>query len=123
MFHRPISVTIKAGSQTQLLVRQGPDEVLIARLGPPDWADRRALPELLESLARWFQCRLHVVLSVASEETASSLGLADGLGCGHSTLHYEVDVVLPRDRRRAVRLRGLGSLRALRREAARGADR
>jgi len=43
--------------------------------------------------------------------------------CGLGTLHFEVDVVLPGERRRGVRLRGLGNLRELRREASRGSPR
>ena len=119
--HEPITVTIKASStETALLIKQGPDEVMIARLGPPSLAHPRALPALMEALALWFQSRICVVLCAASEQVASSTGLVDGLGCGLGTLHFEVDVVLPGDRRPGVRLRGLGDLRDLRREAARG---
>lgn len=124
MTHDATTVTIRAiGAQTQLLVKQGPDEQLIARLGPSSWAHREALPRLMEALALWFQCRLHVVLCVASEELESSSGLVDGLGCGISNLHFEVDVVRPQERRRGVRLRGLGNLRALRRETDHGLSR
>ena len=119
--HEPITVTIKASStETALLIKQSPDEVLIARLGPPSLLPTRALPALMEALALWFQSRICVVLCAASEQVASSTGLVDGLGCGLGTLHFEVDVVLPGDRRTGVRLRGLGDLRDLRREAVRG---
>jgi hypothetical protein len=122
--HETITVTIKATSaETELLVKQGPDEMMIARLGAPRWADQRALPALMEALALWFQSRVCIVLCAASEEVASSTGLVDGLGCGLGMLHFEVEVVLPGDRRRGVRLRGLGNLRELRREASRGAAR
>jgi hypothetical protein len=122
--HEAITVTIKATSaETELLVKHGPDEMMIGRLGAPRWADQRALPALMEALALWFQSRVCVVLCAASEEVASSTGLVDGLGCGLGMLHFEVEVVLPGDRRPGVRLRGLGNLRALRREAARGAPR
>jgi hypothetical protein len=122
--HEAITVTIKATSaETELLVKHGPDEMMIARLGAPRWADQRALPALMEALALWFQSRVCVVLCAASEEVASSTGLVDGLGCGLGMLHFEVEVVLPGDRRPGVRLRGLGNLRALRREASRGAPR
>jgi hypothetical protein len=119
-----ITVTIKASStETALIAKQGPDELLIARLGPSLWSQRRGLPLLMEALALWFQSRVRVVLCAASEETASSTGLVDGLGCGLGTLHFEVDVVLPSDRRPGIRLRGLGDLRDLRREASRGSSR
>lgn len=118
--HDTITVTIRAtGAQTQLLVRQGPDEMMIAQLGPSSWAHPRALTTLLEGLALWFQTRVHVVLCAGSEEIASSSGLVDGLGCGLATLHFEV--VRPEDsHRRGVRLRGVGDVRNLRRDARRG---
>jgi len=122
--HQTITVTIRATSaETTLLVKDGPDEMMIARLGAQRWADHRALPALMEALALWFQRRICVVLCAASEEIASSTGLVDGLGCGLGLLHFEVEVVLPGDRRPGARLRGLGNLRALRREASRGAPR
>jgi hypothetical protein len=122
--HEPIKVTIKASStETALLVKQGPDELMIARLGPSSFAHRRALPALMESLALWFQSRIYVVLCAPTEEAASSTGLVDGLGCGLGTLHFEVDVLLPGPRRAGARLRGLGDLRELRREAARRVSR
>ena len=122
--HHAITVTIRAtNAETTLLVKDGPDEMMIARLGAQRWADHRALPALMEALALWFQCRICVVLCAASEEIASSTGLVDGLGCGLGLLHFEVEVVLPGDRRPGVRLRGLDNLRDLRREASRGAAR
>lgn len=122
--HEPITVTIKASSsETALLVKQGPDELMIARLGPSSFAHRRALPALMESLALWFQSRIYVVLCAQTEAAASSTGLVDGLGCGLGTLHFEVDVLLPGPRRAGARLRGLGDLRELRREAARRVSR
>jgi hypothetical protein len=122
--HEPITVTIKASSsETALLVKQGPDELLIARLGPGSFAHRRALPVLMEALALWFQSRIYVVLCAQTEEVASSTGLVDGLGCGLGTLHFEVDVLLPGPRRAGARLRGLGNLRELRREAGRRGSR
>jgi hypothetical protein len=122
--HQPITVTIKASSsETALLVKQGPDELMIARLGPGSFAHRRALPALMEALALWFQSRVCVVLCAQTEQAASSTGLVDGLGCGLDTLHFEVNVLLPGARRAGARLRGLGDLRELRREAARRVSR
>jgi len=122
MTHENITVTIRAtGPQTQILVSHGANDLLIARLGPSSWAHRDALLRLIEALALWFQTRVDVVLYAASEEIASSTGLIDGLGCGISTLYF--DIVVPRERRRGLRLRGLGELRALRRAADRGSAR
>jgi hypothetical protein len=122
--HEPIMVTIKASSsETALLVKQGPDELMIARLGPGSFAHKRALPALMEALALWFQSRIYVVLCAQTEEAASSTGLVDGLGCGLGTLHFEVDVLLPGPRRAGTRLRGLGDFRELRREAGRRGSR
>ena len=119
--HESITVTIRVSSaETQLLVKHGPDELMMGRLGPPGFAHAKALPALMEALALWFQSRIRVVLFAASAESASSTGLVDGLGCGLGTLHFEVDVVLPGERRRGVRLRGLAGFRALRRAAEKG---
>lgn len=122
MTHEDITVTIRAtGSQTQILVSHAANDLLIAKLGPSSWAHRDALVRLIEGLALWFQARVDVVLYAASEEIASSTGLIDGLGCGISTLYF--DILVPRERRRGFRLRGLGELRALRRAADRGSAR
>jgi hypothetical protein len=124
MMDSGITVTIKAAStQTRMIVREGPDEVLIARLAPVRNAPRQALPRLMHSLALWFKTRVRVVLYAESPEIALSSGLVDGLLCGLGTFHFEVDLVLPGDRRRGARLRGLGNLRDLRRDAERDATR
>lgn len=93
--------------------------MMIARFGPPTWAHRHALFTMLEGLALWFQTQLRVVLSVASEEVASSTGLVDGLGLGASTLHFTV-VRQDEPRRRGRRLRGIRGVSALRRDVRRG---
>src|SRR2546422_308774 len=117
--HPPITVTIRVSrTTTLLLVRQGSDEMLIARLGPPTWAHRHALLTMLEALALWFQTRLRVVLCAANEEVASSTGLVDGLGLGVSTLH--IDVVRRDQTRRGKRLRGVRGVSAVRRDERRG---
>jgi len=106
-----------------MIVREGPDEVLIARWAPVRNADRQALPQLMQSLALWFKTRVRVVLYAESPEIAVSSGLVDGLLCGLGTFHFEVDLVLPGDRRRGTRLRGLGDLRGLRRDVEQEATR
>jgi len=102
-----------------MIVREGPDEVLIAKWASVRNADHQALPHLMQSLALWFKTRTRVVLYAESAELALSTGLVDTLLCGLGTFHFEVDVVLPGDRRRGTRLRGLGNLRDLRRDAER----
>jgi hypothetical protein len=124
MMDSAITVTIKAAStQTRMIVREGPDEILIARLAPVRNSHRQALPRLMHSLALWFKTRVRVVLFAESPEIALSTGLVDGLLCGLGTFHFEVDLVLPGDRRRGTRLRGLANLRDLRRDAEREATR
>ena len=102
---------------TRVLVTSDGDELLKAELPPPSCQTHpRAAPTLLEGLALWLQRPLSVVLCADAQGTSSALGLCDGFGFGHRTMHYEVDVVDPRRR-----LRGLGPFRDLRRLQLRGA--
>jgi hypothetical protein len=113
-----ITVTIvPTRSETQILVTVGPDEVMRARLLPATHIHPRATPMLLEALALWYQERVHAVVSVDADASfVTDLGLADGLGLGERTVHYEVLWV---DRRelghRGRRMRGLGDFRGVRR--------
>lgn len=75
----------------------------------------RSAPTLLEGLALWLQRPLSVVLCAADEDDSSALGLSDGFGFGHQSVHYDVEVVNP-----AQRLAGLGSFADLRRLRLRG---
>ena len=102
-------------SETRLLVTVGPDEVMKARLGPADRMHRRAAPMLLEALALWYQQRVRAVISVGAGAAPGDLGLADGLGYGAETVHYEVAWVDPRAPR-GRRVRGLGDFRDVRRQ-------
>ena len=103
--------------ETRILMTEGPDDVLVARLGPVTAAHHRwAAPMLLEALSLWQGRPLRVVLSAESEDYLFSLGLSDGLGLGVSSLHYVVDIVDPRDVRRGRRLRGVGDFRDARRQ-------
>jgi len=103
--------------ETRILMTDGLDEILVARLGPATAARHRwAAPMLLEALGIWQGCPLRVVLSAESEDCWSSLGLTDGLGLGVSAMHYVVDVVDPRTERRGRRLRGVGDFRDARRQ-------
>lgn len=102
----PISVTIRAtGGQTSLLVRQGQDEKLAARLGSCQSIHRLALTTLLEGLSLWFQSPLHVALIADSEQIESWTGLVDGLGFGLRTLHFEVDPARPQVHLEPLRMR------------------
>ena len=103
--------------ETRILMTEGPDDVLVARLGPVTSAHHRwAAPMLLEALSLWQGRPLRVVLSAESEDYLYSLGLCNGLGLGVSSLHYAVDIVDPREARRGRRLRGVGDFRDARRQ-------
>jgi hypothetical protein len=113
---REVMVTmVPTRSETRLLVTVGRDEVMKARLGPAEQTHPRAAPMLLEALALWYQQRVHAVISVGADAARSDLGLADGLGYGAETVHYDVAWVDPRAPR-AHRLRGLGDFRDVRRQ-------
>lgn len=102
-------------SETRLLVTVGMDEVMKARLSPATRSHPRAAPMLLEAIALWYQKRVHAVISVDADAISSDLGLADGLGCGTETVHYEVSWVDPSELR-GRRVRGLGDFRDVRRQ-------
>jgi hypothetical protein len=103
--------------ETRILMTEGPDDVLAARLGPVTSAHHRwAAPMLLEALSLWQGRPVRVVLSAESEDYLCSLGLSDGLGLSVSSLHYVVDIVDPREVRRGRRLRGVGDFRDARRQ-------
>jgi hypothetical protein len=92
---------------TRLYLTYGESELLRTVLPRPGARYPTAAPTL--------QRPLSVVLCADAEETSSALGLCDGFGIGRETLHYEVEVVDPRRRRR-----GLGSFRDLRQLSLRG---
>jgi hypothetical protein len=101
---------------TRMLVTEGSDHLMKARLPGPSNMHPRATLTLLEAVALLYQQRIRVVLSADDEAISSGLGLTDGFGFGASNLHYEVEV-LPdaAQRRRARRLYGLGDFRDVRR--------
>jgi hypothetical protein len=102
----PITVTMKVTEeQMTLLVKDGPHERLVGRLGSPMAIHRLALMTILEGLAMWFQRRLRVVLVADSEQIESWTGLVDGYGFGLRTLHFEVEVPRPRAHLRDHRIR------------------
>jgi hypothetical protein len=101
---------------TRLLLTQGSQEVLKARLGPASRTHRWAAPMLLEALAHWYQRPVRAVLCAGANRTSSDLDLWEGLGFGACTALYEVEVLDLREPRRA-RLSAprLGDFRDLRR--------
>jgi hypothetical protein len=114
---RPRLVIKPSPLATRLLLTSLDEELLRAALPPPTSTHPRAAPMVLEGLAQWLGRPLSVVLCADAQGTSSALGLCDGFGFGHRTMHYEVDVVDPRRR-----LRGLGPFRDLRRLQLRGAQ-
>jgi hypothetical protein len=102
--------------RVRILATTPTHDLLKAVLGPARNAHPRAAATLLEGIALWQQCPLSVVLSADASAEGCALGLCDALGFGR-TLHYEVSIAFPEDRRgrRRVRdLRGLGDFRDLR---------
>ena len=115
MLSEVVVTIVPTQSETRLLVTVGQDEVMKARLGPADRMHRRAAPMLLEAIALWYQRRVHAVISVGVDAPSSDFGLADGLGYGAETVHYEVEWVDPRAPR-GRRVRGRGDFRDVRRQ-------
>jgi hypothetical protein len=110
-----VATMIPTRSETKILVTVGRDEVLKARLSPASQIHRSAAPMMMEALALWYDQRVYVVISAGDDAISSDLGLSEGLGYGAQTLHYEVEWVDPRARRRGRRVRGLGDFRDVRR--------
>jgi len=108
-------MTISATSrETRVLLTQGPDEVLKARLRAAAIpAHRFAGPMLCESMALWHDQRVRAVVSAESEDVLFALGLCDGLGVARATLHYVVQpLFMDEPRRRGRHLSGLGNFRS-----------
>jgi hypothetical protein len=83
-------------NQVRLLLYQGEREILRARL--PQAAEPSLPPttnELVESLARWLDTTVHVVLCADDPCTGFYQGLTDERGTGLRTPYYEVSVVEP----------------------------
>jgi len=103
--------------ETRVLLTQGPDEVMKARLrARATPAHRFAGPMLCESMALWHDQRVRAVVSADSEDVLFALGLCDGLGVARATLHYVVEPLFTHEPpRRGQRLSGLGDFRGERR--------
>jgi hypothetical protein len=106
-----------SSKQTQLLMTQGPNEVLKALLGPPSQMHPLAAKILLTGLSLWFQRPLSVALYVDDPDFIFSFPLCDDLGFGDSTQHYQVELVSadqgPPRRVRSTRLGDFQHLRKL----------
>lgn len=107
-----IRATVTASScETRILVQDSIGDVLLARLGPLEFAHRYALRMLLEGIALWEQQTTDVVLCADDSFDWHRVGLFDALGVARETalLKIELAPVELRPRRRATRLTGLGS--------------
>jgi hypothetical protein len=93
------------------LVQDSIGDVLLARLGPLEFAHRYALRMLLEGIALWEQQPTDVVLCADDSFDWHRVGLFDALGVARETalLKVELAPVEARPGRRSTRLTGLGS--------------
>ena len=107
-----IRATVTASScETRILVQDSLGDVLLARLGPLEFAHRYALRMLLEGIALWEQQTAQVVLYADDSFDWHRVGLFDALGVARETALLKVELAPgePRPLRRATRLTGLGS--------------
>ena len=107
-----IRATVTASScETRILVQDSLGDVLLARLGPLEFAHRYALRMLLEGIALWEQQTAEVVLYADDSFDWHRVGLFDALGVARETALLKVELAPgePRPPRRATRLTGLGS--------------
>jgi hypothetical protein len=117
---RPTAILKPSAHATRVLVRLGDDEVRKASLPAPAMPPHvRALPTLLEALARWHQTPVRAVLSAAAQASWLRLGLVEPLERGHRTVHDTVEL-LQRVPGRGQRISGLGSCAELRQLELRG---
>jgi len=114
--HKYIVTISTKNNMTRLLLTQGGDELLRARLPPPASVYyENAVRNVLQGLSMWLNHKLHVVLSVDAEEAFYCLGLTDGLGFGERHVFFDVDVKVYQSRaRRGARIRGLGDFSDMR---------
>src|SRR6188768_1542747 len=107
-----IRATVTASSrETRILVQDSIGDVLLARLGPLEFAHRYALRMLLEGIALWEQQTADVVLYADDSFDWHRVGLFDALGVARETALLKVELA-PGERRPlrpATRLTGLGS--------------
>jgi hypothetical protein len=107
-----IRATVTASScETRILVQDSIGDVLLARLGPLEFAHRYALRMLLEGIALWEQQTTDVVLCADDSFDWHRVGLFDALGVARETalLKVELAPVELHPGRRVTRSTGLGS--------------
>ena len=111
--NRPRLLCRPSPTGTRRLLRHNEQELRRATLPAPSQAHWRAAPTLCEALALWLQHPLYVALYADAQGTSSALTLCDGFGFGEHRLHYEVEVVDPKRKRRPQPLGSFGDLRQL----------
>jgi hypothetical protein len=95
-------------SGTNVLLMQGQDELLRARLPPLEKVRHaQAVTRLLEALSLWLDTRLCVALSAADTVHSFRLQLTDELGAGARSVFYAGEPVAT-GIRQGRRLRGVG---------------
>jgi len=107
-----IRATVTASeAETRILIQASSGDVLIARLGPLENAQRYALRSLLEAIALWEQQRVDVVLFADDRSDWQRAGLLEALDVARELALLRVQLVPAevRQRRQAKRLSGLGS--------------
>jgi hypothetical protein len=107
-----IRATVTASScTTRILVQDSLGDVLLARLGSIEHAQRYALRMLLEAIALWEQQAMDVVLCADDSCDWYRTGLFEALGVARETALLKIELVPSELRpiRRAARLTGLGS--------------
>lgn len=113
--HRTRLLIKPSPTTTRLLLANDDEELLKAVLPPPRRAHSRAAPTLAEGLSLWFQEPLSVVLFVPAQDSSYAMDLCDAFGFGVPTMNYDVELVDPTRKRRA-----LGSFRDMRQLGLRG---
>lgn len=107
-----VRATVTASSgETRILVQDSIGDVLLARLGPLEFAHRYALRMLLEGVALWEQQTADVVLYADDSFDWHRVGLFDALGVARETALLKVELAPAEHRRgrRVTRLTGLGN--------------
>jgi hypothetical protein len=107
-----VMTIIPSVNQTQVLVTEGPDELMRSMLPAPYLINYdTALPQLAIAVAQCFDARIRVVVCAAAPENLCCLGLTDDLGRGRHSVFHEVEVVDHEAAYRGQCLRGVGDFR------------
>ncbi len=107
-----VMTVIPLVSQTQVLVTEGPHELMRSILPAPYLINYdTALPQLAIAMAQCFDVKIRVVVCAAAPASLSCLGLTDDLGRGRHSVFYEVEAVDHAAARDGQCLRGVGDFR------------